>query len=574
MVFRKFLRYLNPFWLPDAGWRRFVNWRRRRHKDLDYILLNLPATMPALPEDRDFIQRRLFGKPPLSLWELKQFFERLAADPRPKGVVISLHGLEMSLADLQTLRGMLQFLRDHGKRVIVHSQLYDTPQYYLASAADEILLQPSGDFMVTGIAAEAYFLKDALAQVGVTVDVIAITPYKGAFDQFSLNEISPEGRAQLEWLLDSRYQQIIRGIAEGRKISPEAVQAMIDQSPQIDTAALAEKYVDALVYENELPAYLNVKRLVSWDEAQRKLFSPSPKPYSDQYVALLCVNGMMVSGESGGTPGDIPIPVPVPFLGEDRSGDITVVQQIRAIMKDESAAAVVLFIDSGGGAVSAAAAMGQALDELAKTRPLVVYMNGVAASGGYWVAAASQHIYAQPGTITGSIGVVTAKPVTGGLLEKFQINAAHFKRGANADIYDLTKPFSDGQRQQMRASIDDIYRRFVERVAAARKLSFEAVDAISGGRVWTGEQALANGLVDALGDLDMAVAKARELANLPDHAPLIFWQEGEPEPPQIFEAVGKAARTANPAAWVGYMWENALHIANARAQAIMPFRLK
>ncbi|MBE2182666.1 MAG: signal peptide peptidase SppA [Anaerolineae bacterium] len=574
MIFRQFFQHLHPFRLPGAVWRWFTNWRRRRHKDLDYILLNLPSNMPALPESRDFIQRRLFGKPPLSLWELKLAFERLAADPRPKGIVISLHGLEMSLADLQTLRGMLQFLRERGKRVIAHAQLYDTAQYYLASAADEILLQPSGDFMVTGMAAEAYFLKDALAQAGVTVDVIAITPYKGAFDQFSLNEISPEGRAQLEWLLDSRYQQIVRGIAEGRGLGSEAVQAMIDHSPQIDTAALAAKYVDALAYENELPAHLSVKRLVDWQEAQRKLFKPPPKPYNEKYVALLRVEGMMVSGESGGAPGDIPIPIPVPFLGEDRSGDITVVQQIRAIMQDDSAAAVVLYIDSGGGAVSAASAMGQALDELARTRPLVAYMNGVAASGGYWVAASSQHIYAQPGTITGSIGVVMAKPVAGGLLEKFQINAAHFKRGANADIYDVTKPFNEAQRLQMRASIDDIYRRFVERVAAARKLSFEAVDAISGGRVWTGEQALENGLVDALGGLETAVAKARELANLPAYAPVIFWEEGDPLPPQIVEAAQKAARNANPAVWIGYLWENAMHVASSRAQAIMPFRLQ
>jgi protease-4 len=266
----------------------------------------------------------------------------------------------------------------------------------------------------------------------------------------------------------------------------------------------------------------------------------------------------MTPGESMSPPVDLPIP----FVGGERAGDQTIVRQVRALMKDERAAAVVLFIDSGGGAVVAAEAMTSALDELAKTRPLVVYMNAVAASGGYYVATPARWIVAQPGTITGSIGVITAKPITGGLREKLHVNALAFTRGANADLYSDDAPFSEAQRAQVRASIESTYRQFVARVAASRRMSAEAVDAVSGGRVWTGEQALAHGLVDQLGDLRAALAKARELASLPDDAPVaLVGGKAKPLPPQL---------AADPAAALRYPLDNARALVNGTAQVIMP----
>jgi protease-4 len=572
---KRLAQLFNPIRVFRDSWRRFGNWRRLRNKNLDYVLMSLPASLPALPESRNFIQRRLFGPAPLSLWELEKQFDRIAADPRPNGVILTLAGLQMSLADLQTLRGIMLRLREKGKRLIVHSQLYDTAQYYLASAADEVLLQPNGDFFVNGLLAEAYFLKDALAQVGVSMDVIAISPFKGAFDQLSRSEISPEGRAQIEWLLDSRFEQITGAIADNRRISREDVGAMIDGAPHQDTVALSKGYVDGLVYEEDLPAHLNVKHIVEWDSAKRKLIKLPRPAHSNKAVALLRVSGLMVPGEGNFPPADLPIPVPVPILGEEQAGDLTVVQQVRSLMQQEWVSAVVLFIDSGGGAVSAGANMSAALDSLAEKVPLVVYMNGVAASGGYWIAANARWIVAQPGTITGSIGVVTAKPVAGGLLEKAQVKATRFKRGANADLFDLTEPFNDAQRAQVRESIEHVYQRFIERVASGRKLTVEAVDEIGGGRVWTGEQALANGLVDELGDLKLAIRKARELASLPANAPVYFWEGGdEPLPPQPKETVKQAARMVNPFSSLNTIRANARVIASGRALALLPFRLK
>lgn len=557
-------RRLNPLrllaYIPrgiSAGWLALRNRMRRRAKDLDTILIRLPGAMPALPEARGWLRQRVLGAPPLSLWDVERMFRRIGADPRPKTVILTINGLAMSLADLQTLRGAIGRLRAAGKRVVVFAQGYDLPQYYVASAADEIILQPTGELNTTGLRMEAVFLKDAFDMVGVALDVVAITPYKSAYDQFSRATISPEGQAQIDWLLDSRYGMLVREIAAGRGISEDAVRGMIDHSPILEDAALAAGYVDAVLNEEGFVEHLKTKRIRLWKDAEKRLLIRRT-PRSEKHVALLKISGLMMPGDSGSPPVDLPIP----FVGGERAGDVTVVRQVRELMQDESAAAVVLMIDSGGGAVIAAEAMTAALEELAKQVPLVAFMNGVAASGGYYVATPAQWIVAQPGTITGSIGVISAKPITRGLRERLHVNTVTFTRGANADIFSDSTPFSEAQRAQMRATIEALYEQFVARVAKSRKMSAEAVDAVSGGRVWTGEQALQHGLVDQLGDLQAALAKARELGKLPPDAPVaIFEGKGKPLPP---------AAALNPAASLNYALENARGVANGSAQVIMP----
>lgn len=555
---RTVLGMLNP--VRFVRYLLFVlgNWRRGRFKKLDYILLTLPATLPPLPVPRGWLQRRIQGAPPLSLWELDRLFEQIGNDPRPKGVVLTLRGLSMSLADLQTLRGSILRLRTKGKRVVCYAMGYTNATYYLASAADEILLQPGGDVQTVGILQEAVFLKDALDIVGINLDVVAISPYKSAYDQFAQNDATPEVRQQIDWLLDARYAMLIDGIAEGRQWSREAVQAFIDGAPYIDEDALKAGYVDAVLNEEGLAKHLGVEHLVPFHQAKKVLLR-SWRKRSDQYVAVLHIEGLMIPGESGKPPIDIP----VPLVGGARAGDLTVVRQVRGLMKNKSAAAVVLYIDSGGGAANAAEAMTAALDELAKDRPVVVYMNSVAASGGYYVATPARWIVAQPGTLTGSIGVLSAKPVTRAFWEKVRTNRLEFVRGANAAVFSDSAPFTDSQRTQMRRTIERVYQQFIGRVAASRKLSLDAVDAVGGGRVWMGTQAKANGLVDELGDFRAALAKARELAKLPDDAPVaVVSGGGKPLAPQL-------AEQANPAASLLY-WQENLRALSGSAQVLMP----
>lgn len=551
----------NPLRALRRGLIAFANRRRQRYKDLDVILLNLPNQMPPLPESRGWLRRRLQGEPPLSLLDLERLFRQIGDDPRPKTVVLMMRGLTMPLADLQTLRASIERLRGRGKRVIAYGQQYGLGQYYVASACDQILLQPGGELATIGLREEAVFLKDALDSIGVRLDVVAITPYKGAFDQLSRSTISPEGKAQLEWLLDSRYGMLLEGIMQGRGWSEEQTQAFIDTAPHTHTRALERGYVDAVLNQEGLAAHLNAKELLTASEAKKRLLLKAPQ-YTDKIVMVLPVSGTMVLGESAHPPAEPP--VPIPFIGSERAGDVTIVRQARELMKRDDVAAVVLYVDSPGGVAIAAEAMTSALDELAKTRPLIVYMNRVAASGGYYIATAGRWIVAQPGTITGSIGVVTAKPVTGGLLERLKINTLEFTRGANADLYSEQTPFSAAQRAQMRETIEHLYSLFIGRVARSRNMTEAEVDAVAGGRVWTGAQAKAHGLVDELGDFQAALAKARQLANLPDHARVeIFEGKGKPLPPQVAEA-------ANPAAMLRYWQDGVKALFNGSAQVIMP----
>ncbi|HVU11708.1 MAG TPA: S49 family peptidase, partial [Phototrophicaceae bacterium] len=428
---------------------------RRRFRHLDYLLLTLPGSMPALPEQRSWLLKRIQGAPPLSLWELDRIFRRIAADPRPNGVILRLSTMSMPLADLQTLRGSIQRLRAQGKRVICYAQNYDLSQYYVASAADEIWLQPGGQLLTVGLHQEALFLKDALGMIGVELDVVAITPYKSAYDQFARAEPSPEGRAQVDWLLDARYELIVTGIAEGRRISTDAARTLIDTSPHVDADALTAGYVDAVLNEEDFAARLNSDQLVLWKDADKQLLLQR-KPRGDQHVALIQINGLMMQGESA----DPPVKLPIPFVGGARAGDLTVVRQVRSVMRDPNVGAVVLSINSGGGAAVAAEAMTSALEQLAKKCPLVVSMNAVAGSGGYYVATPARWIVAQPATLTGSIGVISAKAVTAALRQQYHLNTVHFRRGANAGIFSDTERFSDAQRDVMRHTIEAVYKQF------------------------------------------------------------------------------------------------------------------
>lgn len=559
--FRKFIKILNPIRAIARLWFMFGNWQRG-HAKIDYIAFLLPAQMPHLAEPRDWLRRRVFGSPPLSLTELERIFERIGNDPRPKGVILYMQGLAMPLADLQTLRGSILRLREHNKKVICFAQGYSNAVYYIASAADEIVLQPGGEVETVGLRLQATFLKDAFDTIGVRLDSVAISPYKGAYDSFTRNDMSPEGRAQYDWLLDSQFDIITQGIAEGRKLSVEAVKAMINSAPHLDKAALVAGYVDAVLTEEDLHRRLNSEHILLWSEANKKLLRKWRKS-SDKYVALLNVSGLMVPGESGKPP----VELPIPFIGGERAGDLTVVQQIRSLMKNKSAAAVILYIDSGGGAAIAAEAMTSALIELAKDRPVVAYMNGIAASGGYYIATPARWIVAQPGTITGSIGVIGGKLVTGGLFEKAYINRIELTRGENASLNSDQAVYTDEQRARIFESIQHVYYQFLKRVSQGRKMTAEAVDAIGGGRVWTGAQAKENGLVDELGDLRTALKKARELADLPEHTPLVLVSgKQKPLPAQL-------AETSNPAAAFNYLQSNLQAVANGTPQMILPVML-
>jgi protease-4 len=509
------------------------------------------------------LQQRLLGKPPLSLVELELAFRRIADDGRVKGVILHLRDLAMPLADLQTLRDSLRRLRARGKRVLCYAQRYEMSNYYVATAADEILLLPGGGVAITGLVQQQVFLREALDTIGLQADAVAISPYKSAADTLTRPDPSPESAAMTNWLLDSRYDVLLSDMAQARQLDRAAAHAMIDNAPYTDQEAHAQGYIDGLTSEEGMYAYLKTEHIVTWEQADSLV--PLRVPVmSDRYVVVLPVSGLIVEGESGSPPVDIPLPL----VGGERMGDLTVVQQVRAIMQDESAAAVVLWIDSGGGSAAASEAMASALDELAKTRPVVACLNNVAASGGYYIATPADWIVAQSGTITGSIGVFGMKLINTEALRKLRFNPYTYLRGTNASMFTTIEPFNATQREKMKAYIERIYTMFVERVAVARKMKPDQVNAVSEGREWTGKQALENGLVDELGGLYEAIKKARELANLDAEDAVVLWRgKGKPLPAQLADQM-------NPAAALRYWQQNIEAIANGAAQMLMPSEWK
>ena len=481
----------------------------------DYVLFTLEGEYPDIPDPKQgFLRRKLLGKK-LSLLELGEQFDHLAGDRRVCGVVLHVAGMKLSVAQLQTVRGFIAGLRKRGKRVIAWGSIYDMATYYIAAAADEILVARGGSIGQLGLSRGYVFLGDALERIGLNGDFVQISPYKTAPDMLTRTRMSDEAREMANWLLDDTYASIVADIAADRGMDSEKIQSLIDDAPYSDEEAVSSGATDGIMNQEDLPVHLGTPvkpaRIVPYANCRKKLL-PRSLVRPGGYIALIRVEGDIVDGRSGRPP--VKPPFRIPLLLNPRAGDLTIVQQVRRVLKDKRAKALVLFVDSGGGSAASSEAMSSALRGLSKKKPVVCCMSSVAASGGYYVATPAKYIVAQPGTVTGSIGVLSGKIVNRGMLEKLLINREVLKRGENATFYSSDRPFTAQEKERLLNSIRHTYALFLERVSASRKMSTEEIDSIAGGRVWTGRQALEHGLIDELGGLDTALAKARELAGL------------------------------------------------------------
>ena len=547
-----FLRYI--FWLLGRLKRRFG-------RGPETIVLTLRGDYPQIPQPAPNFLVAYFRPPKISLLQLGEQFRQVAADVRVKTVILHIRPLEMPLAKLDLLRSYIQELQQSGKKVIAWSYRYGLSEYYLACAADEILLLPGGEIGPLGIAQEYTFLAEALEKVGVQADFVQITPYKSAGDRFTRREMSAEVREMGNWLAEATWDGIVQAIAVSRGLDEAAVRAMLDQTPCTDLAAAELGFVDDVLHEDDLPVYLGSEaepvKLTDWDAALGQLRRKPPRK-PGKYVALVGIEGVIVDGNSQQPPMEPPIPVP--FGLDARAGDLSVTQVARRVLADRRAAALVVYVDSRGGSATASERIYAALQKVAAQKPVIVVMGPVAASGGYYVATPGQWIMAQPNTITGSIGVIYGKLAIGQLLEKVFVNREVISRGEAALFYDPEKVWTAAQRDKIWQAIQRTYGLFLERVADSRAMETEAVDAIGGGRVWTGRQALENGLLDELGGLDQAVDKARDLAELREDAGVrLYFPTKEPTPPLV-----------EPAAAVKYAIES-FKLLGGRAMCLLPW---
>lgn len=515
------------------GWRRLL---RRR---VDYVWIELSGALPEFAAAPPWWQRRALGaREPASLHGLRRKLQRIAADPQASGVLLKIDGLAAGWATLQSLRAELAHFRASGKRAVAYLLTPDMAGYYAACAAAEILIPPSAFLMITGLRAEVQFLKDALAKVGLAAEVEAVSPYKAAGEMFVRSDISPENRAQLERLLDLRFAEIVRAISAARGIDAQAARAAIDAAPLSGPAALERGLVDGLCYEDELAARFktgdHAPELLDWDAAKRAL-RLLPARRQRKLVAVVQVEGTITGGSSRS------LPIPIPLFGGQQAGADSVAQALRQVERNRRVAAVVLYVNSRGGDAFASDLMWREVLRVRKRKPVVVAMGDAAASGGYYIAAPASAIVAQPGTLTGSIGVVSLRPITAGLLERAGVNTVVLSRGAHSGVFSISQPPSDDERQALRDLIFTSYAEFKQRVCEGRDISAERLEPIAGGRVWLGQEALELGLIDQLGGVPEALLKAQELADLPRDrdARLLLARGGRDElPPQPFPVGG------------------------------------
>lgn len=536
-------------------WWLVSSLRRSIGRPPEYVLFVLDESLPALPDPPRPLWQRFLGRQRLSVKELGERFGAIGRDPRIKGVVLHLRPVAMPMATLQDLREQVANLRQAGKRVVAWASSYTTATYYLACACDEIVLMPTGVVGALGFATTGMFLADGLERFGISGDFIQVSPYKSAADPLTKSRMSDELREQLTWLLDSQHRELVAAIVESRGVDEARAKELIDCSPYSDDTALENHAVDRVAGEEELALEIG-----AWDRASRKMRTPAPTLGRGKYVALMRIEGTIVDGQSGRVP--FRPPVDIPLVADDRAGDLTVVQVARQVAADKRAAAAVVYVNSRGGSSTASEAMRRALQTIAARKPLVVVMGPVAGSGGYDVATPGAWIIARPGTLTGSIGVLGGKIVTGALWGKLLFNRETIAFGQHVTMNSDERPYSDVERDTVRREIDHIYRGFLEVVAKARKMTVEQLRANADGKVWTGRQALERGLVDEMGGLDAGARKARSLAGLPERAPL-----REVRGPRRY-----APPVPEPAtAWFGYVLEGLTLLSRAPALAVMEY---
>ncbi|MBW4471635.1 MAG: signal peptide peptidase SppA [Stenomitos rutilans HA7619-LM2] len=487
----------------------------------------------------------------ISLRSVLDAINEAARDPKIVGIY--LHGDEDSaggagFATLKEVREALQRFRDSGKKIIAYDVAWGEREYYLGSVANTIVLNPIGAVTLNGLSSETMFYAGALKKFGIGVQVTRVGKYKSAVEPFLLTQRSPESRVQTQALLNDLWGEFLTAAGKDRKLTPQQLQAVADSQGMImPEDALKSRLVDKIAYLDEVVA--DWKQVAGSDEKSKSFRQIGLKPYAkiaedkrdkatNNQIAVVYAEGDIVSGQGG--PGDV---------GGDR-----LAKQLRQLRQDEDVKAVVLRINSPGGSVTASEVIQREVVLTRKAKPLVVSMGSVAASGGYWIATDSDRIFAEPNTITGSIGVFGIQPNFQAIANTNGITWDVVKTGRYADSQTTTRPKTPQELAILQKSVDQIYDQFLTKVAGSRKLTKARVAEIAQGRVWSGLKAKQIGLVDELGGLEAAIQDAAKRAKLGTNWQVEEYPKTRSFPERFFEQlgtdaaahVGQSAKTRDP----------------------------
>ena len=431
--------------------------------------------------------------------------EAAKTDDKIKGISILNNQSQLGLAQSKAVRDKLEEFKKSGKFVYAYANFFTQGEYYLNSVADQVYLNPMGEVDFKGLSAEILYMKDLQEKTGVKMEVIRHGKYKSAVEPFLTQEMSPENREQMTVLLNSVWSTIVSDIAKSRKLTVVQLNAIANslgaRTPEL---ALANKVIDKVAYEDEYHDAIRAKLkldkkekydFVSITDYAKKAASTVEDYSKNDIIAIIYAQGEIMDGE-----GDVNI------IGE---GSIN--RSLKEAREDDDVKAIVLRVDSPGGNALTSELIWREIEITKKVKPVVVSMGNYAASGGYYIAANADRIFAEPNTITGSIGVFGMLPNMNQLGKNIGINAEQVKTHDNASGYSVFEPIDENFKGYVLESIERIYATFLKRVADGRKMTTAQVDAIGQGRVWTGVDAHKLGLVDEIGGLDAAIKYAAKL---------------------------------------------------------------
>jgi protease-4 len=472
--------------------------------------LSLPIEAPFDEIEPSDVLRQFLRRAP-TLRMTVDAIARAKTDARVQALVIRPSVTSALWGQVQEIHEAIEDFKTSKKPVIAYLEAGGMGDYYLASAADRVVMMPGGQLDVAGLASYELFFRGALDKIGVFPDLLHVGDYKTASNTFTETGFTAAPREMTASLNHDWYEAIVDSVARDRKLSPEAARTALGNGPYLAEGAHEAGLVDELAYDDQLDDTPPVQgtSAIDGETYERAIDAEVPARETGGRIALLYAVGTIASGKSSfDAPGG-------GVLGSDTFGE-----WLRKVRVDPAIRAVVVRINSPGGSAIASEAIWRQMQLTRDVKPLVVSMGDVAASGGYYMAAPAQVIVADPGTLTGSIGVVTGKFVVQGALDKVGVGTGGASDGAFADIYSPFRPFSPAERAKVEEQMQATYERFLSRVADGRRETAEKVDAVAQGRVWTGRQAREVGLVDELGGLDHAIAIAKDRAKLDPSKPV------------------------------------------------------
>ena len=461
-------------------------------------------------ENYDF--QKMKSNTAAGLNDILKNLKKAATDDNIKGIYLDLSEIPTGISIIEEIRNAMLEFKESGKFIISYAESYSTTAYYLSTVADEIILNPDGDILFKGLNAEIMFLKGTLDKLDIEAQIIKVGKFKSAVEPLILEKMSEANRKQMQVLVNSIWGKIIEAISETRGISIYDLNLIADNLDITDAEqALKHNFIDKIMYKDEVLAELRTKLEIGEKDKINSLsikkYTNAPatkeiKKRSKNKVAIVYASGSIGGGEGG----------------ERKIGSEKISKTLRKARLDDKIKAVVFRVNSPGGSALASEVIRREVELTCKVKPVIVSMGNLAASGGYWISCSADKIFADPTTLTGSIGVFGIIPNLKNFYKnKLGITHDNVKTNENSDYITANRPLTTYQKKIIQKGVDKIYQEFLELVAEGRNMTTEQVNKIGQGRVWSGVDALRIGLIDELGGMEDAIAAAVEMAELPDY---------------------------------------------------------